>query len=100
MNHHAFIKTKVGMAKTRKNNLGLSYIRTIYGLSMQDLANVIGVSKQTINKWEKNITPISSKRLNQLYEIFKLDKDLFTKEITNDDKVLILENEIKRLKSN
>lgn len=69
--------------------IGLEYIRGLFDLSMQDLADKLGVTANTINLWEKLKMPISEKRANQLKELFHLPEIVFQKELTEEDKVKV-----------
>lgn len=78
---------------------GLTYIRKLYNYSMEDLSKKLGVSKQTISKWENQKIPISDKRLKQLSEIFKIPEEYFNTQLSDTDELLVqktkLESEIK-----
>jgi transcriptional regulator with XRE-family HTH domain len=67
-------------------------------MSLQDVANKLNVSKQTVNKWEKSLRPIPEARLKQLSEEFKIPEEYFQKELDDIDKLKIqkikLNNEI------
>lgn len=76
--------------------IGLTYIRQIKGLSMQDVADMIGVTKQTISKWEGGLKPISYSSLKSLSEKLNIQEYIIVKEVDNITKVIILKEEIKR----
>lgn len=67
--------------------LGLTYIRKIYGFSMDELAIKLEVSKQTISKWENLKIPISLDRVKQLSEIFSIPENYFSKELNEIEKL-------------
>ena len=68
--------------------IGLKYLRTINELSLQQVADKIGVTKQTISKWERGII-IPKVRIEQLMEIFNIeDKQM----IINEHKKFKIEN--------
>lgn len=70
--------------------IGLSYIRSLYNISITDLSIILKLSKQAISAWEKQQRPIPSTRLEQLKEIFKgIDIEYFTKEIDELDMLKI-----------
>lgn len=50
-------------------------LRVMNGLSQDDLANKIGVSRQTIHKWEKGITSPKGDNLNLLCEVLEISTD-------------------------
>ena len=57
---------------------GLKCLRKILGYSLQDLANILGVSNQIISMWEKGLKPIPQKRLEQLNNCFNIPQEYFT----------------------
>ena len=57
---------------------GFKYIRTkILNNTMQELANILGVSKQTVYLWESGMKNIPSKRLQQLFDICGIPENYF-----------------------
>lgn len=64
-------------------------------MSLQDVADKLNVSKQTINKWEKSLRPIPEARLKQLSEEFNISVKYFQKELSEIDKL-----EIQKIKLN
>ena len=56
---------------------GLRYIRTRCNLSVNELADAIGVSRQAINSWENEKKEIPKQRLEQLESFFGIDKTCF-----------------------
>jgi plasmid maintenance system antidote protein VapI len=79
--------------------IGLEYILQISGINHNDLANDLGITKQNINLWIKGKQMIPKKHLNLLSTIFKQSEEIFQKVLNHKDKILILENEIIRLKN-
>lgn len=81
--------------------LGIKYLRMLNELSLQKVADKIGVSKQTASKWE-NGKVIPSKRLQQLSELFDIQKEYLQKELNEIDKVEIqkikVRNDVKNRK--
>lgn len=59
---------------------GLIFIRKLHDLSLEGLSEKLDVSLQTVHKWEKKQRPIPQQRLEQLEELFNIDKFYFTKE--------------------
>lgn len=78
--------------------LGITYIRKLFNMSMEDLATKLNVSKQTISKWENNKIAISKERLQQLENSFDIPQEYFQKELNEIDRLIIqkmkMENEI------
>lgn len=80
--------------------IGLTYIRKLYGMSMQNVADNVGVSKQTVSKWESGkISAITDENLKKLSQLFGQDKQFFFKTLTSTEELRIqkqkLENELK-----
>lgn len=77
--------------------IGLKYIRKLYGMSMEELAKKIGVSKQTVSKWESRKINITEENLEKISKLFCLDKEIFFKELSKLDELNIqkckIENE-------
>ncbi len=63
---------------------GLKYIRTQCNLSLNELAEVLGISRQALSSWETNQKPLPEKRREQLAEFFGVDMR-FIGEITDED---------------
>ena len=51
--------------------------RLLNGLSLQDLADALGVSKQMISKYEQGQSNPTSEKLIQLAKLFKVKADYF-----------------------
>jgi len=78
---------------------GLKFIRQIHGMSLDDIGLALQVSKQTVSKWETHKIILTQERLNELGKHFNiLDTELFNKEITNEDKIIILEGYINEIR--
>jgi transcriptional regulator with XRE-family HTH domain len=78
--------------------IGLTYIRQVKGISMQELAKQLKVSKQTISKWENKIVKISEDRQIDLEYIFIIDRKYIINEVTDEAKLIILNKEIANIK--
>ena len=78
--------------------IGFEYICNLYNIKYIEIAEELGISKQTINSWVSGIRRIPDKHLPKLSEKFKLSQEYFKKELSVEDKIAILENEIIRLK--
>lgn len=73
-----------------KQKIALTYIREIFNMSMNDLAVKLGITKQSISKWENGIIEITSERLIQLEKLFGIPANLFIQEsISDQDKLMI-----------
>ncbi len=69
---------------------GLEYIAFLYNVSFTEIANRVGVSKQTVNSWVKGRRPIADKHLPKLSEMFdNIPKEYFEKELSEIDKLKI-----------
>ena len=64
---------------------GLKIIRIRCNLSINDIADILGVSRQLVSAWENSRKEISAKRLRQLSEFFGIDEYFFGK-ITEEQK--------------
>ncbi len=63
---------------------GLKYIRTQCNLSLNELATVLGISRQALSFWETNQKPMPERRREQLAEFFGVDIR-FLGDITDED---------------
>ncbi len=74
----------------------ITIIRELLGLSQQEFADEIGVSYETVNRWELNKNDIEEKNINKIYEfatlkkinINKIYEQLFIERNDNGHKVL------------
>ena len=64
---------------------GLKYIRTRCNLSLIELADMIGVSRQALSSWENGRKDIPEQRLDQLAEFFGVNRE-FLGEISDEMK--------------
>lgn len=55
----------------------LKELRTARGISQQELAELVGVSRQTISKWENGIVQPSADNLMHLSQVFQLPLEVF-----------------------
>lgn len=69
---------------------GLKYIRTRCNLSLNDLAEAIGVSRQALSAWENERKEIPKQRKKDLSDYFGIDESYFG-EITEKEKRFLLE---------
>ena len=76
---------------------GLKFIRTRCNISLNELADILDVSRQQVSAWENGVEPISQKRLNQLSKYFGVDEKYFL-DISEDDKEFIVSKALYRRK--
>lgn len=69
---------------------GLKYIRTRCNLSLSELADILGVTRQALSSWENGKKDIPEQRREQLSNFFGIDKEYFG-EISENVKELLLE---------
>ncbi|WP_226556632.1 helix-turn-helix domain-containing protein [Priestia aryabhattai] len=62
--------------------LGLEYLVKKTDYSYTSLANELGVSTQTVHKWAKKVKPIPDNHLKKLSQIFKLDREYISQELS------------------
>lgn len=55
----------------------LKQLREVQGLSQVEVANALGVTKQTVYKWERGITPVSTSHWSKIASLLKVDQDHF-----------------------
>lgn len=67
---------------------GLKCVRKICNLSAEDVADILGVSRQAVSSWENGKT-IPEDRLKQLSEYFGISEKYFA-EIAEDDRKILL----------
>lgn len=73
----------------------LKAIRKLYGMSLQEVAKAIGISFQTISKYESGKIPISNEKLDIISKHFKISKEYFIKNGFNElDKLSIQREKI------
>lgn len=69
---------------------GLKYIRTRCNISLSELAEIIGVTRQALNSWENGKKDIPEQRREQLASFFGVEKEYFG-EISEEKKKYLLE---------
>ncbi len=69
---------------------GLKYIRTRCNLSLNSVADTLGVTRQALSMWETGKKDIPEQRKEQLADYFGIDKKYFG-EITEEQKKVLLE---------
>ncbi|AKA70170.1 helix-turn-helix domain-containing protein [Clostridium scatologenes] len=79
--------------------IGLSYIRELYNLSMQDLADKLSISRQVVHQWESKKVRVADKRIKQISQMFNMSEKYIGNDVTEIDKLemqrIKLQNEIK-----
>ena len=78
---------------------GLKYIRTRCNLSLNELADILGVSRQALSMWENEKKEIPQKRQEQLSKFFGIDAKFFGN-ITEQEKQELLEKAMFRYEVN
>ena len=63
--------------------IGLKFIREAIGISLQDLADELEVSKQYVSQWELGTRPITEKYLYKLEDKYGFPKNMFVEHIDN-----------------
>lgn len=71
---------------------GLKYIRTRCNLSLNALADTMGITRQALSMWETGKKEIPEQRKEQLAQFFGIDKAYFG-EITEAEKKELLERQ-------
>ncbi|MBD8839445.1 helix-turn-helix transcriptional regulator [Paenibacillus sp. CFBP 13594] len=78
-------------------SIGLEYITKIFGGSYTDVAKRLDITPQTVSDWIRGKRNISSSKIDELAALFKLDKHLFQKELTEVEKIEIELDYLNRL---
>ena len=68
-------------------------------MSLNELADILDVSRQQVSAWENGVKTISQKRLRQLSEYFGVDEKFFL-DISEDDKEFIVSKALYRRQDN
>lgn len=74
---------------------GLEYILGLYNIQHIELAEKLGIKKQNINMWIKGKQNIPKKYLPVLEETFKINREYFSKDLTEIDKLEIQKEKLK-----
>lgn len=78
---------------------GLKYIRTRCNLSLSELADMVGVSRQALSSWENGRKDIPEQRLKQLAEFFGVNRE-FLGEISDEIKNTLINKAMFRYDEN
>ena len=70
--------------------IGLEFVLGLYNMQHVELAEKLGIKKQNINMWVKQKQNIPKKYLPVLEELFQVDKDLLSRELTELEKLEIV----------
>lgn len=63
---------------------GLQYLRKCLNMTAEEFAELIGVSRPSISKWERGIEPISRKQSKRLMDIFHCEAAILQQEIDSE----------------
>lgn len=69
--------------------IGLEFILELYGVSSTELAEKLGIAKQNISRWFSGDRKIPEKYFSEIYELFKIPSEYYSKEIGYLDKLKI-----------
>ena len=75
---------------------GLEYILGLYNMQHIELADKLGIKKQNINMWIKGKQNIPKKYLPILEDLFKINKEYFTKNLNEIDYLEIQKEKLKQ----
>lgn len=76
--------------------IGLEYILSVYNMQHIELAEKFGLKKQNINLWIKGKQSIPKKYLPALEEMFGINKEYFSKELNEIEKLEIQKEKLKK----
>lgn len=75
--------------------IGLEYICQLYNVQYKQVAESLGISKQSINSWISGARKIPEKHLVKLSEMFDVSQEYFQKELLEEEKIKIQTYKIK-----
>ncbi len=75
--------------------IGLEFILGLYNMQHVELAEHLGIKKQNINMWVKRRQNIPKKYLPVLEELFGIDREVFSKELDEIEKLEIQKEKLK-----
>jgi transcriptional regulator with XRE-family HTH domain len=73
--------------------IALKLFRNMKNISLQEMADILGITKQSINQWEKGTRPIPKKRLEELGDVFDIPFNLLSIEV-DEDAIKYLQNQL------
>lgn len=76
--------------------IGLEFILGLYNMQHIELAEYLGIKKQNINMWIKERQSIPKKYLPILEKLFSIDKNLFSRNINEIEKLEIQKDKLKK----
>lgn len=74
---------------------GLEYVLRLYNMQQLELAEKLGIKKQNINMWLKGKQNIPKKYLPALENLFHIDRDVLSKELSEIDELEIQKEKLK-----
>ncbi|WP_212694545.1 YdaS family helix-turn-helix protein [Vallitalea pronyensis] len=75
--------------------IGLEFILWLYNMQHVELAEHLGIKKQNINMWVKRRQNIPKKYLPVLEELFVIDREVFSRELDEIEKLEIQKEKLK-----
>lgn len=75
--------------------IGLEFILGLYNMQHVELAEHLGIKKQNINMWVKRRQNIPKKYLPVLEELFEVDREVFSRELDEIEKLEIQKEKLK-----
>lgn len=60
----------------------LIFLMSLYGLSLKDIGNILGISKQSVHKWVKNGRIPDDEKVKKLADYFGIDTKYFNKPLS------------------
>ncbi len=76
--------------------IGLEFLLGLYNMQHVELAEQLGIKKQNINMWVKQKQNIPKKYLPVLEELFSIDKELLSRELSEIEKLEIQKEKLKK----
>ena len=76
--------------------IGLEFIIGLYNMQYVELAEYLGIKKQNINMWVKRRQNIPKKYLPILEELFGIESEFFSKELTEIEKLELQKEKLKK----
>jgi plasmid maintenance system antidote protein VapI len=76
--------------------IGLEFILGLYNMQHVELAEKLGIKKQNINMWVKKRQSIPKKYLPVLEEIFGIQNEFFSKDLTEIEKLEMQKEKLKK----
>lgn len=77
--------------KGGENMNGLSAVRDAYGLTLEEVANMLGVKRQSVYEWCRPNGKIPSKRIKQLSALLAIPEQYLTLAEASEDDVIVMQ---------